>query len=278
LKIKVIKIKSSYWLPGTDYIEEIGKSVEKILKDGDIVTVSEKALSTALGNIVDESLTQPGLLAKILAKYWMRSLWGGPIGKFAKLRKYTIKRLKEYPFPEGAAHKQVALENVGLLQSLRHYSEGGIDASNLPFSYVSLPLDDPQLIADSIRKSLEKKGKTITTIIVDGDTTYTKGNLHIAPRKVQVNGLIHAGGFFTFLIGRNLEFKARSTPLAISGSNINPDFLLTIANISHRVRGHGAGMTVWDMAEKLGVGLTEVTWEMLNMVDHYPIAILRIIE
>jgi F420-0:gamma-glutamyl ligase-like protein len=278
LKIKVIKIKASYWLPGTDYIEEISRSVEKILIDGDIVTVSEKALSTALGNIIDESLTQPGFIAKILAKYWMRRLWGGPLGKYAKLRKYTIDRLKKYPFPEGAAHKQVALENVGLLQALRHYSEGGIDASNLPFSYVSLPLDDPQFIADSIRKSLEKKGKKITTIIVDGDTTYTKGNLHLAPRKVPVEGLIHAGGFLTFLIGRNREFKARSTPLAISGTNHNPDFVITLANISHRVRGHGAGMTVWDMAEKLGVGITDVTWEMLNMVDHYPIAILRIIN
>ena len=91
MKIKVIKIKSSYWLPGTDYIDEIVKSVEKILIDGDIVTISEKALSTALGNIVDESLIQPGLLAKILAKYWMRRLWGGPLGKFANLENIRSK-------------------------------------------------------------------------------------------------------------------------------------------------------------------------------------------
>jgi F420-0:gamma-glutamyl ligase-like protein len=56
----------------------------------------------------------------------------------------------------------------------------------------------------------------------------------------------------------------------------NPDLVLTLANVSHRVRGHGAGRTVWDMAKRFGVGLTEVTWDMLRLVDHYPIAILRV--
>ena len=82
----------------------------------------------------------------------------------------------------------------------------------------------------------------------------------------------------TFLLGRKLDFTARSTPLAESGAIRNPDFLLTLANVSHRVRGHGAGRTVWDMARSLGVGLTDVTWEMLRLVDHYPIAILRVEE
>jgi hypothetical protein len=35
---------------------------------------------------------------------------------------------------------------------------------------------------------------------------------------------------------------------------------------------------MWDMARSFGVGLTAVTWEMLTLVDHYPIAILRIEE
>jgi hypothetical protein len=29
------------------------------------------------------------------------------------------------------------------------------------------------------------------------------------------------------------------------------------------------------MAERMGVGLTGVTWEMLEGVDHYPIVVLR---
>ena len=276
MKITAIKIKTLYWLPGTDHVHEIVESVNKILQDGDIVTISEKAISTAMGNLIDESRIKPGRLAKLIASFWMRRLWGGPLGKLAKLREHTKERMKNYPKDEGAAHKQVALENVGLLQSLRHYSEGGIDASNLPYSYVCLPLEDPKLIADSIHKALEANGKHLSTIIVDGDTTYSTRNFHIAPRRVPIPGIIHVGGFLTFLLGRKLDFIARSTPLAVSGIARNPDFLLTLANVSHRVRGHGAGRTVWDMARSLGVGLTHVSWEMLRLVDHYPIAILRV--
>jgi F420-0:gamma-glutamyl ligase-like protein len=278
LKITVIKVKTEYWSPGTDYIHEIVDALQGVLKDGDIVTISEKALSTAMGNVIDESKTRPGRLAKVLSSFWMRRLWGGPLGKLSKLRKHTVERMKNYPLQEGAAHKQVALERVGLLQTLRHYSEGGIDASNLPFSYVCLPLEDPELVADSIRSALEVIGSKVPTLIVDGDTTYSKGNLHLAPRRVQIPGIIHMGGFMTFLVGRMFDFASRSTPLALSGVVLNPDFTLTLANVSHRVRGHGAGRTVWDMAESLGVGLTEVTWEMLGLVDHYPIAILRVVE
>jgi F420-0:gamma-glutamyl ligase-like protein len=278
LKITAIKVKTRYWPPGTDPVHEIVEAVKEVLQDGDIVSVSEKAISTAMGNLVDESQIKPGRFALLLSSIWMRRLWGGPLGRLAKLREHTIERLKNYPHNEGAAHKQVALDHVGLLQSLRHYSEGGIDASNLPYSYVCLPLEDPKCIADSIHKALEVTRKHLSTIIVDGDTTYSIRNLHIAPRRVPIPGIIHVGGFLTFLLGRKFGFIARSTPLAVSGIARNPDFLLTLANVSHRVRGHGAGRTVWDMARSLGVGLTDVTWEMLRLVDHYPIAILRVEE
>jgi F420-0:gamma-glutamyl ligase-like protein len=278
LKITAITVKTRYWLPGTDHVHEIVEAVNEILQDDDIVTISEKAISTAMGNLIDESQIKSGRFAKLLASFWMRRLWGGPLGKIAKLREHTKENLRNYPYNEGAAHKQVALEHAGLLQALRHYSEGGIDASNLPYSYVCLPLEDPKRIADTINSALNAIRKHLSTIIVDGDTTYSKRNLHIAPRRVPIPGIIHIGGFLTFLLGRKLDFTARSTPLAESGAIRNPDFLLTLANVSHRVRGYGAGRTVWDMARSFGVGLTDVTWEMLKLVDHYPIVILRVEE
>ncbi|MDP6458684.1 MAG: coenzyme F420-0:L-glutamate ligase [Candidatus Bathyarchaeota archaeon] len=276
VKITAIKIKTKYWLPGTNYVNEIVESVKNILQDGDIVTISEKAISTAMGNLIDESQIEPGRLAKLLTSFWMRRLWGGPFGKLAKLRDHTIERLKKYPISEGAAHKQVALDHVGLLHALRHYSEGGIDASNLPYSYVCLPLKDPKRIADSIQIALDDVRNHLSVIIVDGDTTFSRRNLHIGPRNVPISGILYIGGFLTFLIGRKLNFTARSTPLVETGVFRNPDLVLTLANVSHRVRGHGAGRTVWDMAKRFGVGLTEVTWDMLRLVDHYPIAILRV--
>jgi F420-0:gamma-glutamyl ligase-like protein len=274
LRLKAIRIKTEYWRPGTDYVSEVVNAVEGVLRDGDIVTVSEKAISTAMGHIVDESKFSSGVAARFLASFWTRRIWSGPLGKLAKLKDGTRERLRNFPLIEGAVHKQVSLYYVGLLQSLRHYSEGGIDASNLPYSYVSLPLNNPEAETVRLHRVLSKRNE-VSIIIVDGDTTYSWRNLHLSPRSVPMRGLIHFGGFITFLLGRMLGFRSHSTPIAHTGEPLNPDWALTLANIAHRVRRHGAGRTVWDMAEKLNVGLTEVTWGMLDGVDHYPIVILR---
>jgi len=276
LKLKAIRVRTRYWRPGTDHIREIVAAVSGLVEDGDIVTVSEKAISTASGRLIDESRVRAGRLAKILAGVWMRRIWGGPLGRITKLREVTVERLRGFPRAAGSAHKQVAIRCVGLLQALRHYSEGGIDASNLPYSLVSLPLREAAEEAERIREILEAEtGRKMSVMIVDGDTTYSWRNLHLAPRRVGVPGLVHLGGFLTFVVGRMLCFRARSTPLALSGEPLNPDWALTLANVAHRVRGHGAGRTVWDMSESLGASLTGVTWEMLDGVEHAPIVILR---
>lgn len=279
MRLKAISVRTRFWRPGTDYIKEIISSIGGIVEDADIVTVSEKAISTASGHMVDESQVKAGKLAKLLASVWMRKIWGGPLGKLTKLRGKTLERLKRFPLIEGSSHKQTALMYAGFLQALRHYSEGGIDASNLPFAFVSLPLRDPAEEADRIRKALEDKtGCKLSVMIVDGDTSYSWRNLHLGPRRIEVPGIIHLGGFLTFVVGRMLGFKSRSTPIALSGVRLNPEWALTFANVAHRVRGHGAGRTVWDMSESLGTDITGVNWEMLDGIIHAPIVILREIK
>lgn len=276
LKIKAIKIITGYWRPGTDYLSEIVSKVSPVVQEGDVVTVSEKAIVTAKGLIIDESRVQPSSLAKFLSKYWIRLIWGGPLGYLTRLKHRTRIRLRNYPIEAGTLHKQTALRRVGFLQSLRHYSEGGIDASNLPFYYVSLPLPNPNLEAEKIRQVLERYlNKKLTVMIVDGDTTYSWRNLHLAPRRVNVPGLIHFGGFLTFVIGRMFHLKSRSTPIGLSKNRFNPDWCLSLAEISHRVRGDGAGRTVWDMVEKFGIPPESITWEMLEKVEHAGIVLLR---
>lgn len=276
MKFKVIRVRTAYWRPGTDHIKEIVRSVRDLVRDGDIVTVSEKAISTASGLLIDESRIKAGRLARLLSGFWMRRIWGGPLGSLTRLREKTKMRLRCYPIEEGAAHKQLALQHVGLLQALRHYSEGGIDASNLPYTLVSLPLKSPLMEAERIRRALEAStGLSLSVMIVDGDTTYSWRNLHLAPRRVETPGLIHMGGFLTFLMGRALGFKARATPLALSGEGLNPDLALELAEAAHRIRGHGAGRTVWDMCDRFGVAPSQVTWEMLERVKHTPIVIIR---
>jgi len=50
---------------------------------------------------------------------------------------------------------------------------------------------------------------------------------------------------------------------------------LKIAEIANRSRGFGTGRTVWEMAEKFKVGLTDVSWEMLDGAKHKPIVLVR---
>jgi len=275
-KYKAVAVTTKYWRPGEDYLKQIVKAIENKIDDGDFVTISEKAISTALGNLADESVVQPGWLARFLAKYWMRFVWVYVLGPLCHLRKKTIRHLRAYPIEEGSVHKQVALEHAGLLQALMQGSEGAIDGSNLPYSYVSLPLKSAQQIAQKIRKSIKSElGKKVIVVIVDTDKTYSLKAFHFTPRPKPIKGIHSFGGFLAYVAGRFFKLKKRATPLAVAGSQITTEEAIKIAEIANRSRGSGAGRTVWDMAKTFGVPLAGVTWEMLDRVKHQPIVIVR---
>jgi len=279
MKIKTLTLRCKYWKPGTDIYNVITERVKNHIKQRDILAVSEKAISTASGNIIDEAQIKPGTVARFLSKTWTRRVWGGPLGKILGLKDQTLLNLKSYPVEEGAAHKQLTLQYTGLLQSLRHYSEGGIDASNLPYAFVSLPLRKPGETASRIKDEiLRQTGVETTVMIVDGDTSYSWRNLHLAPRDVDTPKLIHFGGVLTFIAGRLFQLKARQTPIAVSGEKLNPDQALWFAHLFHRLCGGGAGRTAWSMSKNMNTSLTGVTWEMLESVEHYPVTIIRVLE
>jgi len=275
-KYKAVAVTTQYWRPGEDYPKRIVKAVENKIEDGDFVTISEKAISTALGNLVDESVVQPGWLARFLAKYWMRFFWVHILGPLCHLRKKTIRHLRAYPIEEGSAHKQVALEHAGLLQALMQGSEGAIDGSNLPYSYVSLPLGNAQQIAQKIQERIKSKlGKKVIVVIVDTDKTYSLKGFHFTPRPKPIKGIRSFGGFLAYVLGRFFKLKQRATPVAVAGPKIAVEEALEIAKTANRSRGFGAGRTVWDMTKTFRVSLTGVTWEMLDKVKHQPIVIMK---
>ncbi|MGB9854186.1 MAG: coenzyme F420-0:L-glutamate ligase [Candidatus Bathyarchaeales archaeon] len=275
-KYKACAITTRYWRPGEEYLKEIIASLKGKILDGDFVVISEKAISTALNNIVDESVVKPSLSAKIIAKLWMPIIWGYILGPVCHMRNELIQRLRQYPFEMGSRHKQVALHHANLLQALMFGSEGGIDGSNLPHSYVSLPLKNADLIAEKIRRQIFLHlGRKVSVVIVDTDKTFSFRNLHFTPRPKPVKGIYSFGGFLTYVVGRMFKLKRRATPLAVAGCRISAEEALTIAEFANRVRGFGAGRTVWDMAETFKVNLADVSWEMLETVKHKPIVIVR---
>ena len=273
-KFKAKAIKTSYWRPNTNYIEDVINSVKTKLKDGDILVVSEKAISVALRNIVDESKVKPGILAYFLALVWMRIVWGYFLGPILRMKRENIERFRNYPIPEGAKHKQVCINEVGLFSALRHGSEGGIDGSNVAYSFVALPLMQAKQIAEDIKTEILKRtGKRVAVMIVDSDKTYSFGSYHMAPRRSFVEGIRDLGPIAYFL-GRIFHLKRRSTPIAVCGLQADIEEILDMAEMADKVRGHGAGPTVWDMANRFDTSLTGVSWEMLEEVEHRPLVIL----
>lgn len=275
-RYKALAVTTKYWRPKEDYLEEIIDGVRGKISNGDFVVISEKAISTALNNIVDENHVKPVSSAKLIAKYWMQIVWGYFLGPLCHFKQRLLRRIREYPSEMGSRHKQVVLQHAGLLQALMFGSEGGIDGSNLAYSYVCLPLNDADEVARKIRKqiwlTLRKK---VFVMIVDTDKTYSFRSFHFTPRPKPIKGIHSFGGFISYVIGRMFKLKRRATPIAVDGCEISAEKALEIAEVANRLRGFGAGRTVWDMAEKFKVELTGVSWKMLETVKHKPIVIVR---
>ena len=275
-KYYALPVATKYWKPGEKYLNGILDAVEKRLADGDFVVISEKALSTALGNIIDESSTCPSFNAKLISRIWMRIAWGYCLGLLCRLGPRLRRRLREYPLEAGSRHKQIALQHAGLLQALMWGSEGGIDGSNLPFSYVSLPLNKPFETAELIQQQIWLKlKKKVFVIIVDTDKTYSFRNFYFTPHPKPMRDIHSLGGVTAYIIGRLFKFRKRPTPLAVAGGKLQAKEALKIANIADRARGPGSGATVWDMAARFNVAATGISWEMLSKVKHKPIVLVR---
>ena len=68
-------IRTEYWMPNSNYLDIIVSALRGRVKDGDIIVISEKALSIAKGLIIDEKSVKAGFLARILACFWICLLY-----------------------------------------------------------------------------------------------------------------------------------------------------------------------------------------------------------
>ena len=275
-KYYALALTTSYWKPGDDYTDKVISALEGKIENRDFIVISEKAISTAKGNIIDESTVKPSLNARVMARFWMRIVWGYPLGILCHFGQRLLCRLREYPLESGSRHKQVALQYAGFLQALMFGSEGGIDGSNMPYSYVSLPLNNAAEIAQEIQSQIRLKlRKNVCVIIADTDKTYKFRNFFFTPRPKPLKGIHSFGGFTTYIIGRMFKLKKSSTPLSVAGCNLQAGEALTITNIADKARGSGSGATVWDMAARFQVEVNGVSWDMLAKIRHNPLVIVR---
>jgi F420-0:gamma-glutamyl ligase-like protein len=274
-KYNALAVSTNYWKPHSNYKDKILSAIKDKVEDGDFVVVSEKAISTALNHMVDESTIKPRLVARVLARFWMRLIWGYPLGILCGFGQRLLKRLRNYPLESGSRHKQVALQYAGFWQALMFGSEGGIDGSNLAYSYVSLPLVNTDKLGQNIQNQIRHQlQKNVYVIIADTDKTYKLRSFFFTPRPNPLKG-IHSLGSGSYLVGRFFKLKKSSTPLSVSGCDLSASEALKITNIADKARGPGSGATVWDMAARFKVNVDDVSWEMLETIGHKPIVIVR---
>lgn len=279
-RYKVIRFPLKLWKPNIDLTKTLTETLKGRVEEGDIIVLSEKALAVALGFIFDEKKIQPSKISKIFTLFWMRIVWGLFLAFLCKLKPSTIRWLRSYPLEEGATHKQLTLRVVGLIQTLKPSSEGGIDGSNLPGRLVTLPINNLKPVLDSLREKFVKEfGVNLTFMVVDSDRVYiarSKSSFIISTRKTCYKEIVYMG-FLAYILGRIFRgfFKPNATPLLVVGERIPVNEALILAEKADRVRGYGAGRTIFEMAENFKTSIDKVTWEMLEKIKHYPIVIIR---
>lgn len=279
-KYKPVRLVTEFWQPGTSSIDKLTEVLEGKVGNGDVVVVSEKALLVSRGLMVDESYIEPSFASKLLTFILMRLIWGYFLGPLCKLKPQTINYLRNYPLKEGTRHKSLVLKLGGLMEFFKPFSEAGVDGSNLPGSLVSIPLLNPFHEAWKIKSAIKNKlGVDATVVISDSDRLYLHRylNLVLTCRRSYVEGFIHFGSI-AYIVGRMFRkrFIPLATPLALAGDRLDRYTLLGLTELADRLRGVGAGRTIFEMAERFRVGLNEVTWDMLRSIEHCPAVLFKL--
>lgn len=153
--MEVLGIKTDLIGIGDDMVEAIRRGMQRSslsLQDGDILVVSESAVATWQGRVINLDEVVPGKLASLLA------------AKYSKDPREMELIIRESDSIVGGIPGVVLTLNDGFL-----YPNAGIDHSNAPPGYVVLFPAYPTQTASSIRSRLSD-GKKIGVIIGDSRT------------------------------------------------------------------------------------------------------------
>ena len=277
---KLIKKPMRYWYPGANVVKEIWRTYKDTLRPGDIIALSDKALSIAYGSIYDEKLIHPDPITKFMTYIVSKIFW-------AKVMHYmfledTLSILTSTPLNVLASHKKLSIKIGGLKHFLKPLSEAGIDTTNLPYTYVSLPIQNIDKIVNELKEQLELlSSMPINILVIDSDKCFQpKGyrSIAFATRPTGIKGIIDLGAI-AYFIGRRFKkyFVEYPTPVAYTGPWLGLRALLKISKIVDEKRGHGLGRNIIEVLRRLGKrSYDEVTWRDLGRVKHYPAIVVRI--
>ena len=274
---KVIPIETHYIKPN-ESIDFMIEDISKLANEGDYLVIAETPISVSQGRLVDEADYTPSLKATFLATYWSKYFWGYVLGPILGIKERTIKNLRKLP-EESKRHKEVVLQLYGWKHTLKPASEAGIDLSNAPGTCVSLLPENPEKVAKEISEEIKNKtSNTITTLIIDTDATYRRGNKYFTGLPIAIPGIEADKGVFGYTLGQ-LSENLGSTPLGCS-REIDVDEAIEIANVAEDYQKSlsTAMETIYSVKDVLDSDTHEVTVESLDSIIHTPAVLIRKIE
>ena len=274
---QVIPIETHYIKPN-ESIDFMIEDISKLANEGDYLVIAETPISVSQGRLVDEADYTPSLKATFLATYWSKYFWGYVLGPILGIKERTIKNLRKLP-EESKRHKEVVLQLYGWKHALKPASEAGIDLSNAPGTCVSLLPENPEKVAKEITEDIKNKtNNTITTLIIDTDATYRRGNKYFTGLPIAIPGIEADKGVFGYTLGQ-LSENLGSTPLGCS-RDIGVDEAIEIANVAEDYQKSlsTAMETIYSVKDVLDSDTHEVTVESLDSIIHTPAVLIRKIE
>ena len=96
-KYYALALTTSYWKPGDNYTDKIINALDGKIENGDFVVVSEKAISTARGNIIDESTSKAKLKRKGYCAFLDANCLGIPPWDFMPFWTAIVAQVKAVP-------------------------------------------------------------------------------------------------------------------------------------------------------------------------------------
>ena len=274
---KVIPIETHYIKPN-ESIDFMIEDISKLTNEGDYLVIAETPISVSQGRLVDEAEYTPSFKATFLATYWSKYFWGYVLGPILGIKERTIRNLRKLP-EESKRHKEVVLQLYGWKHALKPASEAGIDLSNAPGTCVSLLPENPEKVAKEITEDIKNKtNNTITTLIIDTDATYRRGNKYFTGLPIAIPGIEADKGVFGYTLAQ-LSENLGSTPLGCS-REIDVDEAIEIANVAEDYQKSlsTAMETIYSVKDVLDSDTHEVTVESLDSIIHTPAVLIRKME
>jgi len=278
MRVRIARVRSRYWLPigPSQTVKRICKILKRRVNRRTIVIISEKALLTSCGYIYDESLIKVGKLRKKIIDTH-RQAWCRFFRKM--LKDFVYESICNVDLDDISRHAVLCSRVCGasLLSLLKPVSTCGVDASGLPYYYVTYPSIDYRWIVECIYVRTRPRA----IVIADSDVSLIVKNLKIVltSRPVLLKFCINLG-VITYVLSRIRPriFIRCPTMTYLAGDPYFRSYrgFLLLRKVE-RFRKACYGRSVTEMSRLLGSrDYTSVTWLSLSRSrPHYPLVLVE---